>query len=325
MEAGPAKESQVRCIAIREFGGPDKLEAMDLPRPRPEKNELLVRVVAAGVNPVDCRIRAGLLEDVAPRAFPLIPGWDVAGVVEELGEQATRFRKGDRIWACARKPTVQWGCYAGFVAVPESGVALMPSKLLFEEAAAFPTAGLAAWQSLSDEAFVAAGKNVLVHAAGGGVGHFAVQLACAAGARVFGTARTANHEFVLGLGAAAVIDYTREDFREALRRDCPEGIDLVLDTVGGDVQTRSLDVLRPGGRLVSLVHPPDAETGATRGISGQFLSVEPDGQQLVHLGRLVDQRRLRTNVQKIYTLAQAADAHRALEAGHVRGKLVLNL
>ena len=243
----------MRAVAIESFGGSERLRLTDVPRPRPSRDEVLVRTVAAGVNPVDWKIREGFLADRSPHAFPLVPGWDVAGVVEEIGESISRFRKGDKVWAYARKPVVQWGTYAEFVAVREDHVALMPSKLLFEEAAGIPLAALTAYQALFVHARVESGMTVLVHAAAGGVGHFAVQLATHAGARVYGTASSANHPFVLELGAVGAIDYGREDFREGVSRLCPDGVDVVLDAVGGDTQHRSLDVVKAGGSLVSIV------------------------------------------------------------------------
>jgi len=312
-------------MAIDEFGGPDKLRPQALPTPRPGKGEALVRVVSAGVNPVDCMIRSGQLREHIPAGFPLIPGWDVAGVVEAFGPGAGRFRKGDRVWACARKPDAQWGAYAEYVTVHEDHMARMPAKLLFEEAAAVPLAALAAWQCLFAESTLPEGGAVLVHAAAGGVGHFAVQLAKNHGARVFGTGSTGSQSFILGLGADAGIDYSKEDFREALRRHCPEGADLVVDLVGGDTLTRSYETVKPGGRLVSLADEPDAAAAAARGIVAHSQYVEPSGGRLDEIGRLFDAHKLKTHVEKIYPLAKAAEAHVALEARHVKGKLVLNL
>jgi NADPH2:quinone reductase len=315
----------MRAIAIEEFGGPERLQITNLPRPKAAKGEVLIRVVSAGVNPVDWKIREGMLAGLLPHAFPLVPGWDAAGVVEELGEGCERFRKGDRVWSYARKPTVQWGCYAEFVTVPQDHVALMPGKLLYEEAASVPLAALTAFQSLFGRPGLEKDSRVLVHAAAGGVGQFALQLARDAGAEVWGTASAVNHAFVMELGAKTVIDYSKEDFAQTARRDCPNGFDLVLDAVGGDTLERSYDLVRPGGRLVSIVEQVDESRARRRGIGAQMVFVEPDGEQLGFLARLVDEGRLRTHVQKIYTLAQAAEAQSESQAGHVRGKLVLNL
>lgn len=311
----------MRAIAIDEFGGP--LKAVTLSRPKPGRGEILIRVVAAGVNPVDWKIREGQLKNAFPHAFPIVLGWDVAGIVDELGEGTGRLRKGDKVWAYARKPVVQWGSFAEFVAVPETSASIIPPRLLFEEAASVPLAALTAHQALA-KAQIHAGDAVLVHAAAGGVGHFAVQLARNLGAKVYGTAGPRNQEFVLGLGAAAAIDYTREDFREALRRFCPEGVQVVLDCVGGESLTRSFDVLHPGGRLVSIVDPNVAAL-APAGVRAEYVFVAPSAEHLELLAALFPRQKLKTHVSKIYPLKDAAQALEESKAGHVRGKLVLAL
>jgi len=313
-------------MAIEEFGGPERLQPMDLPRPRPGRNEVLIRVVAAGVNAIDCRIRAGKLRDLMRQAFPLICGWDAAGGVEELGEGAARLRKGDRVWTYAIKPVVQWGCYAEFVAVPEEAVGPMPSKLLYEEAASVPLCGLAAHQALFGHGG-ALGEDsaVLVLGAAGGVGQFAVQLARNAGAQVVASASTPRREFAVGLGASLFVDHTKEDFREATRRHFPDGVDLVIDTVGGEVLRQSLSVIKPGGRLVSLVDEPDEQAARQSGVSARWIATDPSVEQLTLLAELIDRKKLRTHVRKIYPLAEAAAAHADVETGQGNGKVVLNL
>jgi NADPH2:quinone reductase len=315
----------MRAIAIEEFGGPEKLKAMDLPEPHAAPGEVVVRAVAAGVNPVDWKMREGWLKSRFPHAFPIVPGWDVAGTVEEIGEGVSRVRKGERVFAYARKPVVQWGTYAELVAVPETAVARMPSRLLFEEAAAVPLAALTAYQSLVGTEGVGPGTVVLIHAGAGGVGHFAVQLARNAGARVLATAGTSSREFVLGLGADDVIDYTREDWSDAVDRLSPDGVDVVYDTVGGDTQKLSFDVLKPGGRLVSIVTPPDPALARKRGVRADYVFVEPSGAQLSTLAEMCDSGKLKPSVERIFPLADAAEAQRLSQAGHVHGKLVLAL
>lgn len=312
-------------MAIEAFGGPERLTARALPRPSPGPGEVLVRVVAAGVNPVDWMIREGRLQAYLPHRFPLVPGWDLAGVVEEFGPGVTRFRKGDRVFGCARRPEVQWGAYAEYVAVAERALAPMPSKLLFEEAAAVPVACLTADQCLAARPGLGTGHSVLIHRAAGGVGHFAVQLAKLTGARVVGTASAAGASFVLGLGADAVVDHAQEDFRDGFHRHCPAGADLILDSVGGDTLGRSHELLRAGGCLVSIAEEPDPAPALARRAGCRYLTVEPDGQRLAELARLFDHRKLRVQVQKIYPLSRAAQAHEDSQAGRVRGKLVLNL
>jgi NADPH:quinone reductase-like Zn-dependent oxidoreductase len=315
----------MRAIAIEEFGGSEKLKRMDLPEPKAGPGEVLVRVLAAGINPVDWKIREGWLKEHLPHAFPLVPGWDVAGTVEEIGEGMSRFRKGERVFAYARKPVVQWGTYAELVAVPETSVARMPSRLLFEEAAAIPLAALTAYQSLFGTPAIGPGAVVLIHGGGGGVGHFAVQLARNAGARVLATSGTAGQEFVLGLGAQHVIDYTHEDWSDAVDRLSPDGVDFVYDTVGGETQRLSFDVLKPGGRLVSIVTPPDPALAQKRGVKADYVFVEPSASQLSTLGEMCDAGKLKPSVERIFPLADAAEAHELSQAGHVHGKLVLAL
>jgi NADPH2:quinone reductase len=319
---GQAEGAGMRAMAIGSFGPPERLRATALPRPRPGKGEVLIHVVAAGVDPIDCRIRAGRLGDALPHAFPLVPGWEAAGVVEELGEGAARFRKGERVWAYARKPVVQWGCYAEYVSVREAQVELMPVKLLFEEAAAVPGAALAARQSLAD---LRADQSVLILSGAGGVGHFAVQLAKLTGARVLATVGPADQSFVVGLGADVTIDPAREELAAAARHHAPHGVDLVIDTIGGAAQQRSYEALREGGRLVSLVEQPDPARAGRPDVRGQALLPEADADQLKLFAQLFDRKKLRVNVQNIFALGDAATAHRTLEQQHVRGRLVLNI
>ena len=312
-------------MAIDRFGGADELHPVDLPSPVAGRGEVLIQIVASGVNPVDGQIVAGRLEGRFPHRFPLVPGWELAGTVQDMGEGVIGLRRGERVFAYARKPVIQEGTYAEAIALPETSVAPMPRKLLWEEASGVPLAGLTAWQSLRVQGDVGPDRTVLVHAAAGGVGHLAVQLAREAGARVIGTASARNREFVLSLGADEVVDHAREDFREAVRRVCPAGVDVALDTVGGDTLARTFDVVAPGGRLVGIVSPPDEATAAARGIRAEYVFVSPSGEQLRTLAGIVDRGRLRPHVSRIYPLAQAADALREIEGRHVRGKLVLAL
>lgn len=315
----------MRAMALTEFGGPDRLAPADLPRPKPRRGEILVRVVSCGVNPVDWKLAEGLLSTAWPHAFPLVPGWDAAGVVDELGEGSGRFRKGDRVYCLARKPVAQWGAYAEYLAVDEAAAALMPVNLLFEEAAAVPLAALTAWQALFTKAGLAAGQTVLVHGASGGVGHFAVQLAANAGARVAGTAGTANQEFVASLGAELAVDHTRDGIAESVRRRFAEGVDVVLDAVGGDDSDLLLDALRPGGILVSITGPRLEAPARSRGFRFESFLVEPSAEQLRRIALLAERKRLKPHLSKIRPLARAAEAWAESKAGHVRGKLVLNL
>jgi NADPH:quinone reductase-like Zn-dependent oxidoreductase len=312
-------------MAIDTFGGPEQLRPHDLPEPTAGPGEVLIQIVASGVNPVDWKLIAGHLKDAFPFRFPIVPGWECAGKVAAIGPGVEIFRRGDNVWAYARKPELHHGSYGELITLPQDAVALVPKKLLFEEAAGVPLGGLTAWQTLRLQGDVVEGAVVLVHAAAGGVGHLAVQVARAAGARVVGTASAKNREFVLGLGAEEIVDYTRDDFVSAVRRVYPDGVDVVLDTLGGDTQTRSLEVLKRGGRLISIISPPDADACAQRGVRPDYVFVQPSGEHLRQLTALVEKGKLRPHVSKIYPLAEAVSALREIQGGHVRGKLVLNL
>ena len=314
----------MKAVAIQSFGGPEVLTLTELPRPKPERGEVLVRMLAAGVNPVDWKIREGRLSPGTPHAFPLIPGWDVAGVVEELGENCQRFRKGDRVFAYARKPHLQWGTYAEYVAVAERHVALMPPSLLFEEAAAMPCAALTAQQALA-RAGVGSGAVLLVLNGSGGVGHFALQLAKSAGLRTFATAGPRNQEFVLSQGAEAAIDYTRDDLVAAVKARVPEGVDVVLDAIGGEPLAASVAAVKPGGVIVSVVDQLDRDAAKAHGVRFERITSEPSGEQLSVFAALAGRKKLRPHVQTIFTLADAARAQEESRAGHVRGKLVVAL
>jgi NADPH2:quinone reductase len=315
----------MRTMAFEAFGGLERLRPMELPDPEPGPGEVLIQIVASGVNPVDWKLIEGRLKDAFPHRFPVVPGWECAGTVAAIGPGVESVRRGDKVWAYARKPEIHDGTYGEAIALPETSLATVPKRLLFEEAAGVPVAGLTAWQTLRTRGDVREGAVVLVHAAAGGVGHLAVQVARVAGARVVGTAGPRNREFVLGLGAEEIVDPTRDDLVAAVRRLYPGGVDVVLDTLGGDVQARSLEVLRPGGRLVSVVHPPDPSACAERGVTPDYVFIEPSAEQLRALGALVERGRLRPHVSRILPLADAAEALRESREGHVRGKLVLNL
>lgn len=313
----------MRAMAIPAFGGLESLAPADLPRPKPSRGEILIRTVAAGVNPVDWKICEGSLARM-PHAFPLVPGWDVAGVVEELGEACQRFRKGDRVFAYARKPFLQWGTYAEFVALPERHAALMPSNLLFEEAAAIPCAGLTARQAL-ERAGVGAGTDLAILNGSGGVGHFALQLAKIAGARAVATTGPDNLAFVVAQGATAAFEHDREDLDAAVRGAFADGADVVLDAIGGDATRRGLSLLKPGGMLVSVAGSLDATDARGRGVRFERISSEPSGDQLAGLAAQAERGKLKPHVGTIRPLGEARAALEESRGGHVRGKLVVAL
>lgn len=308
----------IACITQR-LGDTSVMRLEEVDRPEPMPTEVLVRVHAAGVNPVDWKTRAsggmgGLLGDP-----PFILGWDVSGVVEELGPGTTRFQRGDEVYGMVRFPHAA-GAYAEYVTSPSRHLARKPALIDHVHAAGVPLAALTAWQALFDTAKLAAGQRLLVHAAAGGVGHFAVQLAVAAGATVIGTASARNREFVLGLGASDVIDYTAGPFETQVA-----GVDVVFDLVGGEYAERSLEVIAPGGVLVCAPSPSAglADRAQSRGVRATRLLVEPDHATLEELARRIDAGRLRVHVDQTFPLAGAGRAHEIGELGHTRGKLVL--
>jgi NADPH:quinone reductase-like Zn-dependent oxidoreductase len=315
----------MRAVGIREFGGLDKLELLDLPEPKVPPDAVKIRVHAAGVNPVDWKLREGRLEPRFPHFFPVVIGWDAAGVVEEVGPGVVEVEPGDEVFAYCRKHFIGEGTYCELVSVPVTFVAKKPAALSFEEAGAFPLVALTAYQALFFGAGVTAGETVLVYAAAGGVGSFAVQLALDAGAEVIGVASERNREYVLGLGAYEVIDYTQQDVVEAVRGFKPEGVDVVLDTIGGASLDRAVDAVRDGGRLVSIAQPPTDERFSRREIESTYVYVRPDGEQLEELAELAEAGRLVVELAEVLPLEQAARAHELSESGHVRGKLVLRV
>jgi NADPH:quinone reductase-like Zn-dependent oxidoreductase len=315
----------VRAVGIREFGGRDRLEVLEVPEPKVGADVVRIRVAAAGVNPVDWKIREGRLDPAWPHVFPVVPGWDVAGVVERVGPAVTTVAPGDEVFAYCRKHFIGEGAYAELVTVPETSVTQKPASLDFEHAAGVPLCALTAYQALFGAAGLTAGETVLVQAAAGGVGSFAVQLAADAGSDPIGTASERNHEYVLGLGAVEAIDYGERDVVEAVREIAPDGVDVVLDSLGGEALRRSVDALRDEGRIVSIAQPPTDEVFRQRGIEASYVFVRPNAEELAELAGMFDENRLTVDLEETFPMEQAARAHELSEAGHVRGKLVLRV
>ncbi|MFI1682157.1 NADP-dependent oxidoreductase [Streptomyces sp. NPDC020607] len=310
----------MRAVSPRAWGAPENLVPVEVDRPEPALTEILVRVHAAGVNPVDWKTRA----EGAFGSWGETPilGYDVSGVVEEVGPGVTLYQPGDAVFGMPRFPE-QTGGYAEFVAAPARRFAPKPAGLSHVEAAALPLAALTAWQGLIETAGLRAGQRVLIHAAAGGVGHLAVQIAKAHGAYVIGTARADKHDFLRSLGADELIDYTVTDFSEAVR-----DVDVVLDGVGGAYGDRSLPVLRRGGHLVTLPDPgglPDPQRAAELGVHAGWTIVEPDRLGLLEIARLVDEGKLRVEIDTVIPLEDAAKAHARGELGRTQGKIVLKV
>ena len=310
--------AKMKAIRIHNYGGPEVLRYEDAPRPTPGPGELLIKVYAASVNPVDWKIRGGYLRDLIPRSLPLIPGLDVSGVVEEVSSDVTSFRKGDEVYA--RLSDARRGTYAEYTIAKETDAALKPKSVDHVHAAAVPLAALTAWQALFEKAQLSAGQKILIHGAAGGVGGFAVQLAKWKGAHVIGTAGGMNQTFLRELGVDELIDYEKTRFDDAVR-----DMDAVLDTIGGDTQQRSWKVLKRGGILVSIAGRPSREEAAKYGVRAEFLAAQTSSSQLAEIAQLVDSGQIRPIVETVLPLSEARHAQEISESGHARGKIVLKV
>jgi NADPH:quinone reductase-like Zn-dependent oxidoreductase len=311
----------MRAITYSRHGGPDVLKLTELPTPRVAPDAVLVRVRAASVNPVDWKVREGHLDKIIDTVFPVVPGWDVAGVVEQVGLDTPELQVGDEVFGYVRKDVVggavSGGTFAELVAAPVRTLARKPAAWSFEEAAAVPLAGLTAFQTIRRSG-VTDGQTVLVQAAAGGVGSFAVQIARALGARVIGTASERNHDFLRSLGAEPV-EYG-DGLADRVRALAPDGVDVVLDYVGGDALDVVPDVLRDGGTVASVTDPRARDE-----LGGHYVWVRPDAADLAELARLGDAGRLRPEVAEVFDLADTAAAHELSASGHVRGKVVVRV
>jgi NADPH:quinone reductase-like Zn-dependent oxidoreductase len=333
----------MKAVIAEQYGGVEVLEINDdLPMPRVGPNGVLVEVRAASVNPVDWKLRQGLLDAVRPVFFPVIWGCDFSGVVKEVGPSVTLFKSGDEVYGMKDGYVAKTyrGTYAEYVVVPEKSLAIKPKNLSHEQAAAVPLTALTAWQAMVNQGKLKPGQRVLVHAGSGGVGVMAIQIAKAFGAYVAATASMRNQDLLRELGADLAIDYTREKIGKARPK-----FDLVLDGVGNSVWAESFRALKTGGRLVTLAPPiPEQASGkikffatAIRGVGfgvlrgllgGKRLSitqVKPRGGELEKISALIEAGKIRPVVEKVFALEQIADAHRLSEAGHVRGKLVISI
>jgi NADPH:quinone reductase-like Zn-dependent oxidoreductase len=298
----------MRAVRFHETGGPEVLKVEETERPDPGDGEVLIRVRAASVNPIDWKQRSGYAE--VP--LPAVPGRDLAGTVEESND--SRFSPGDNVFG---NPG---GTYAEYVAAPGDFLAKMPADLRFEQAAAIPVAGLTAWQGLFDKGGLESGQTALISGAAGGVGHFAVQFARVAGAQAVGTASARNRDFVLGLGADRCVDYTSEDVSQVV-----SDVDVALDTVGGDVTATLVPTLREGGAIVTIASAPPEEAAAERGARAIMHVTSPSPDQLTRIAELVLAGEVRIEITEVLPLDDVQRAHELSETGHVRGKIVLTV
>jgi len=316
--AAESATSTMKAIVIHEYGSPEVLKYEDVPRPEPKADQILIRVIAAGVNPVDGMIRSGMFAKDGNGAFPMVLGGDIAGVVERVGNKITKFKAGDPVFAYVSLDS--GGGYAQYTVVPEHDAAPKPTSLTYIEAAAVPIVALTAWQALIDTAKLNAGQTVLIHGGSGGVGSFAIQIAKARGAKVIATASTANQDLLKQLGTDVAVDYTKQKFE-----DIAKDVDVVLDSVGKDTLTRSYGVVKKGGIIVSLVARPNQSDLEKHGIRGVALSVEPNSGELAQIGKLIDEKKIRVIVSQTFPLSEAKKAQDQVASGHTRGKIVLKL
>lgn len=303
----------MKAIRIHEFGGPEVLKYEDVPKPQPGPGEIRIRVIAAGVNPMDWKARQGGMK----LPLPMILGLDVAGVVDAAGPGVGAFRSGDRVFA---KVSLGQGGYAEYTVTNVSQAALMPKGIGFVEAAAIPTAGLTAWQSLFDIAGLDNGQSVLIHGAAGGVGSFAVQFAKWKGAHVIGTASAGNAQFLKSIGADEVIDYKTQRLEDVVHN-----VDVVLDTIGGDTFERSWGVLKPGGFLVTTVANVPEGAAEAHGVRAKRIASQADGRELAEIAAIIDERSIKPVVTTVLPLAEAQKAQEMSESRHTRGKIVLRV
>jgi NADPH:quinone reductase-like Zn-dependent oxidoreductase len=313
----------MKAIVLSDFGGVEKLEKRDVPIPDISDNEVLVKVKSFSINPVDIKTRIG--KGVASRLKdhpPMILGWDFSGIILDKGKSVKSFKKNDEVFGLIKFPE-PGRTYAEYVAAPESELALKPSNISFEEAAAASLAALTAWQILKEKAEIKAGYNILVHSASGGVGHYAIQMGNFLEAYVIGTSSEKNHDFVLSLGASEHLDYQKQKFEDVI-----SGIDFVLDTIGGDYIDRSLKVLSPGGKIISI--PSGAsehvkEKAEKMGFTGEPFSVRPNGRNMKEIAELLGSGIVKSFVSHTYGFDEVQAAHRQIESGKTKGKIVVTL
>ncbi len=307
----------MKAVVLRKYGNADNLSYEEVERPSPKDDEILIKVRASAVNPVEWKIRDGLGEMFGLK-LPFILGCEIAGRIEDAGADVKKFKTGDEVFgyiSLARN-----GGYAEFVIAKESEIVKKPKDIDFENAVAIPVGALTSWQAIFGAAKLESGQKILIHGAAGGVGSMAVQLAKATGAYVLATASGKNEEFVRDLGADECIDYTKQKFE-----DVAKDVDVVFDTIGGDTQERSFQVLKKGGFLVSTVSPPSQESAEKFGIKAEMISVQPNAEQLAEITKLAEEGKVKTHVETVLPLSEVKKAHELSESGHTRGKIVLSV
>lgn len=307
--------AKMKAVRMGAFGGPDVLRLEELPIPDPGEAEILAKVQAASVNPIDYKIRAGKVPFITAQNLPYALGWDISGIVAACGPGSGALKEGDAIYAM-----IGQGGYAEYAIVKTSQGARKPASIDYVGAAAVPLAGLTAWQGLFRYGQLKAGQRVLIHGGAGGVGHFAIQFAKAKGAHVITTAASGDLDFVRSLGADEAIDYQKQRFDAVVH-----GVDLVYDLIGGETQERSFAVLKKGGMLVSTVAEPDQEKARKFEVRGVRYAAEANAAELDAIARLIDAGKVKPKVSKVFPLAEAARAQTFLAEQHPQGKIVLSV
>jgi NADPH:quinone reductase-like Zn-dependent oxidoreductase len=310
--------STMKAVVLNEYGGPEVLKYRDAPRPEPKDDDILVRVIAAAVNPVDSYVRQGMFAKRGLDNRPAIIGYDIAGVVEKTGANAKKFKAGDKVYSYLS--VMRGGGYAEFAIAKESETAIKPTNINFVEAAAVPLAATTAWQALVDTAKIDKGQTVLIHGGSGGVGSFAIPIAKARGAKVIATASTAHQDLLKQLGVDQAIDYTKTKFE-----DVAKDVDVVLNCVRADALGRSYGVVKKGGIIVSITDEPDQTECAKHAIRGSRLGAHPDSKVLEELTKLIEARKMTPIVSQTFPLADASKAHQQIETHHTLGKIVLKV
>jgi NADPH:quinone reductase-like Zn-dependent oxidoreductase len=306
-------KSVMRAIRVHDYGGPEALVLEQAPCPEPQAGEVLVRILAAGVNPADWKMRLGMYKAFMPFTFPWTPGLDGAGIVEAVGANVTGWRSGQAVYGRIQ------GSYAEYAKAPASDLQPKPDILTFEQAASVPVGALTAWQAVIEIVEVQSGQRILVHGAAGGVGNYAVQFAKWRGAHVLGTASASNLDFVRSLGAEEAIDYNAAPFETVVR-----DLDVVIDTVGGDLPERSLQVIRRGGLLVSAAARMAPDFGKDLGVRTPELG-RAGPEKLAQINRLLESKQIRPAVGKVFALSEAKQAHELSQTGHGRGRIILRI
>jgi len=309
----------MKAVVINQYGGKEELVEQEVNKPNAQANQVVLKLEATSINPIDWKLREGYLKAIFDWKFPIILGWDAAGVITDIGSNVTKWKVGDRVFS--RPETTRLGTYAEYIAIDEHLLAKLPDSISYEEAAAVPLAGLTAWQALFTHGHLKEGETVLIHAGAGGVGIFSIQLAKYVGAHVITTASEKNHELLYSLGADQVIDYKKENFEDILK-----DVDLVFDTIGGEVAENSYKVLKQKtGRLITIVGEPNHDTAKSHNVSAKGIWLQPDGEQLQRMADLMENKKIKSIVGATFPFSKQGiyDAHALSETHHAVGKIVI--